>query len=274
MRTSPTRFALVKAVPPSLAFQVATLWSSHSIRSGFVQSDRASSSGSSARRRLAVPGTDILAHVAAEDPAVQAAGELFGDGPLVLDRPVADAPARVELVRSREGVGRAGIETPRAGSAVIGRDEARRQPARCPASSAPRNVKLPSRRSMSMVFLPIQPRPARRAKSRSSSGAVSTTARPRTSGHSPRSQVSSGFELVPENAMIIQPTSVTSDLPLGRAHWLGYGLTVNQADHHDRAHTFEQAIGMRPDLFMFLEVTHAGAMTGLEPFLKPAIARR
>src|SRR5438876_748251 len=39
-------------------------------------------------------------------------------------------------------------------------------------SSAPRKKKLPRRGLISIVFLPIQPSPARRAKSRSKSGAV------------------------------------------------------------------------------------------------------
>ena len=42
-------------------------------------------------------------------------------GPAMLDRPVADAPARVELVGAGEGVGRAGVEAARAGAAVVGR---------------------------------------------------------------------------------------------------------------------------------------------------------
>ncbi len=83
-----------------------------------------------------------------------------------------------------------------------------------------------------------------------------------------------GFKLVPENAVIIEPTSVTSDFPLSGARWLGYGLTVNQAGHHHRANAFEKTIGVRADLFMFLEVTHAGPMSGLEPVLKLAVPRR
>ena len=38
----------------------------------------------------------------------------------MLDRPVADAAPGVELVRSGEGVGRAGVQTSRAGAAMIG----------------------------------------------------------------------------------------------------------------------------------------------------------
>ena len=61
-------------------------------------------------------------------------------------------------------------------------------------------MKLPSRRSMSIVFLPIQPSPASRAKSRSSSGAVSTTARPRALGPLGREPVEQRLELVPEHS--------------------------------------------------------------------------
>src|SRR5262249_39913302 len=79
--------------------------------------ERAESSG----RGLAVPGTDVLADVAAEDPAVQVLRGLILEGPPMLDRPVADALPRVELIRTHEGSGRAGIEASGAGPTVVRR---------------------------------------------------------------------------------------------------------------------------------------------------------
>src|SRR5205823_4192983 len=55
---------------------------------------------------LAVPGADVLADVATEDPVAELVGERVGDRSLVLDGPVADAAAGVELVGTGEGVGR------------------------------------------------------------------------------------------------------------------------------------------------------------------------
>ena len=166
-------------------------------------------------RGLAVPGAYVLADIAPEDPAIERGGLVVGEHAAVLDRPVADAPARVELIRADEGLSRAGLEAARAGSAVVdlmrgvigqlGVDQ-----------SAPRNVKLPRRRLMSIVFLPIQPIPASRAKSRSSNGAVSTTARPRIPGAFDAKPRQQGLQLVPQDPMVITPSRVSRDLSMGR----------------------------------------------------------
>jgi hypothetical protein len=60
-------------------------------------------------------------------------------------------------------------------------------------STAPRKKKLPRRGWMSMVFLPTHPSPARRAKSRSSSGAVSATASVRHPAAAASSHAASAF---------------------------------------------------------------------------------
>ncbi len=68
---------------------------------------------------LAVPWADVLADVAAEHPSVELLGRLIGEHSAMLDSPVADASARVELIRARERFGRAGIEASRAAPAVV-----------------------------------------------------------------------------------------------------------------------------------------------------------
>src|SRR5207237_9180989 len=47
---------------------------------------------------LAVPGTHLLTHVAAEDPLADLLGEIARDVAAVLERPVRDASTRVEDV--------------------------------------------------------------------------------------------------------------------------------------------------------------------------------
>src|SRR5262245_64615396 len=54
-------------------------------------------------RRLPVPGTHFLAHVAPEDPAVKLPAQLLGDLAAMLDGQVRDTAARVEDVGRHEG---------------------------------------------------------------------------------------------------------------------------------------------------------------------------
>ena len=78
-------------------------------------------------------------------------------------------------------------------------------------SSAPRKKKLPRCGLMSIVFLPTQPSPARRAKSRSSSGAVSATPRARQPGHlgfEPRGEL---VDAVPDEAVVVGAGGVGGD---------------------------------------------------------------
>ena len=77
--------------------------------------------------RGGVPGADLLADVAAEDPVPhQLARRLRGSAPAVLDRPVADAAVAVEAVGLGEGAGRAGVQAAGAAPAEVGQ---RRRPA-------------------------------------------------------------------------------------------------------------------------------------------------
>ncbi len=76
--------------------------------------------GETAWRGFAVPGADVLADVAAIDPAVKLRRGRIGHHPAMLDRPVTDAAPGVELVRSYERFGRTSVEAARARSAVIG----------------------------------------------------------------------------------------------------------------------------------------------------------
>ena len=71
------------------------------------------------RRGLAVPRADFLAYVASKDPLLHPETQLDGNGVVVLDGEVADATRGIQLVRTDEGVGRAGIEARGAGAAVI-----------------------------------------------------------------------------------------------------------------------------------------------------------
>ncbi len=64
---------------------------------------------------------------------------------------------------------------------------------------------------MSMVFLPTHPSPARRAKSRSSSGAVSATASVRDPGTSASSHAARELMPVPDEAMIIGAGGIGRD---------------------------------------------------------------
>src|SRR5258706_1187622 len=69
---------------------------------------------------LAVPGTDVLADVAAEDVAAEPLAPVFRDSALDLDGQVADAARGVEDVRRGECLGGARLEAGRAAAAHVG----------------------------------------------------------------------------------------------------------------------------------------------------------
>src|SRR5438874_5543487 len=56
--------------------------------------------------RLAVPGADVLADVAAERPGPERVAQRLVDVAAMLDREVGNATARIQHVRIDEGVGR------------------------------------------------------------------------------------------------------------------------------------------------------------------------
>src|SRR5271157_3031750 len=49
-------------------------------------------------------------------------------------------------------------------------------------------------------------------------------------------------------------------------------LSIDEADHHNRAYSLEQGIGMSPDLHLPLHVGHSRTVTGLEPVDKMRVA--
>jgi hypothetical protein len=51
-------------------------------------------------------------------------------------------------------------------------------------------------------------------------------------------------------------------------------LSIDEADHHDRAYSLEQGIGMSPDLHVSVHVGHSRTVTGLEPVDKMRVAGR
>src|SRR5271155_809078 len=71
-------------------------------------------------RRLAVPGTHILADVAADDSIAHGGAKLVGNRSAEFDGEIGDAAARVEHIRRGERLRGAGIETARASTAEIG----------------------------------------------------------------------------------------------------------------------------------------------------------
>src|SRR5204862_2787343 len=70
-------------------------------------------------RREAVPGTHLLADVAAEDPVADRGPHLERDRAAMLDGPVRDAEPRVELIGRDDGSDRTRAAATRAADAVI-----------------------------------------------------------------------------------------------------------------------------------------------------------
>ena len=66
-----------------------------------------------------VPGTDLLTDVAAKEPGGDIVMELGGDIVAMLDGEIGDATSCVEVIRSGDGGGGAGINTSGAGAAAI-----------------------------------------------------------------------------------------------------------------------------------------------------------
>src|ERR1035438_303841 len=73
------------------------------------------------QRGFTVPRANVLTDIAAEHLPAHAGTQLFGNRAAFLDGEIRDAPGRVQLIRSREGIGRAGVEAARARAAAVGR---------------------------------------------------------------------------------------------------------------------------------------------------------
>src|SRR5690606_30634689 len=72
------------------------------------------------RRGELVPGADGKAVVAPEDAVADGRAELVRDRPLVLDREVGDAAARIKAERCGKRPGRADVEAAAAAAAAFG----------------------------------------------------------------------------------------------------------------------------------------------------------
>ena len=70
-------------------------------------------------REAHVPGTDVLTHVAAEQPVTDLCRLRLGKFTAVLDRQIRNASARVEIARPSEGLGRTGVQAAPAGAAAV-----------------------------------------------------------------------------------------------------------------------------------------------------------
>jgi len=67
-----------------------------------------------------IPGTDVLANVAAKNPITDSLPQGIWNGLAVFNREVADAATAVEYIRCNERIGRASVETCRTRTTVIG----------------------------------------------------------------------------------------------------------------------------------------------------------
>ena len=72
-----------------------------------------------AYRGTAIPGADILANVAAKDLTTHVGTERLSNGAALFYGQVRDTQARIHLVGSNQGAGRAGIDASRAAAAAI-----------------------------------------------------------------------------------------------------------------------------------------------------------
>jgi len=69
---------------------------------------------------MMIPGTDILANVAAKNPIAHSLPQRFGNGLAEFNGEVADAATAVQYIRCNERIGRAGVETCRTRTTVVG----------------------------------------------------------------------------------------------------------------------------------------------------------
>ena len=73
------------------------------------------------QRRAMIPGADILAHIAAEEPIAETCSQFVRNGFPQFDRQITDALRRIEHVRLGKRLRRTGIETSPAAAAMVGR---------------------------------------------------------------------------------------------------------------------------------------------------------
>ena len=113
--------------------------------------------------RELVPRADRQAIVAAVDAIADRGAQLRRDRPLVLDRQIGDAAARVEPIGRGEGAA-SGRRRGRRGRRRNGRSRARPGGSARSVKIAPRNSQEPNSRLTRLVCLPCQPRPAARGQ--------------------------------------------------------------------------------------------------------------
>src|SRR6266536_208825 len=121
LRWIPRRPARFNAVAPKRRrhspFPIAT----HSRRVGRAVWTPSPSEGTLASRAHGrIPWTHFLADVASEDPVANALLDRVRKRPAVLDRPVSEAPGRIEKARAEKRVGGAALEASDAGAAELG----------------------------------------------------------------------------------------------------------------------------------------------------------
>ena len=124
-----------------------------------------------------VPGAHVVADVAAEGLALEAARPAPPEWALLLDRQVGNAAGGVQHPGRHQGIRGARVEA--AGTAAAAVELERRSPARSGRSvkTEPMKKNEPASGRTSIVFLPIHPRPARWASSRSGTGPASAKVR-------------------------------------------------------------------------------------------------
>src|ERR1035437_2347635 len=74
-----------------------------------------------------VPGTNVLADVAAKNIPADSSTQVVGDAPAFLNGEISDATGGIHLVRQRQGAGWTGIEATGATAAAVRRGQLGRQ---------------------------------------------------------------------------------------------------------------------------------------------------
>ena len=140
-------------------------------------------------------------------------------------------------------------------------------------SNAARKSQLPIWRLSSKVFLPIQPSPASWARSRSMSGAVSTTPR-NHSRHLGAQKIGQFVQPSANERVIIVAPGVARDPALARVGACRLGRAVIHRQHDDAAHSVEDRARMLIRRLPIGEVVHLPGISLRQPIVEPGNSRR